>query len=53
MTLKMINGTLGTYDWEATGVDKSVTWQDVRDVRDRQLHETDAQVGQSTPQSTR
>ena len=36
----------------ATGVDKSVTWQDVRDVRDRQLHETDSKVGQSdAPQS--
>ena len=34
---------IGTHDWEATGVDKSVTWQDVRDVRDRQLHETDRQ----------
>ena len=23
----------------------NLTWQDVRDVRDRQLHETDAKVG--------
>ena len=43
---------IGTHDWEATGVDKSVTWQDVRDVRDRQLHETDSKVGQQdAPQS--
>ena len=43
---------IGTHDWEATGVDNPVTWQDVRDVRDRQLHETDAKVGQSDAPSS-
>jgi len=33
------------HDWEATGVVKDLTWQQVRDVRDAQLHDTDGKVG--------
>tara|TARA_Y200000002_G_scaffold363_1_gene351 strand:+ start:24130 stop:24918 length:789 start_codon:yes stop_codon:yes gene_type:complete len=36
---------IATHDWEATGVDKSITWAQVRDLRDAALHETDAKVG--------
>ena len=36
-----------THDWEATGTNKSITWNQVRDVRDAHLHETDAKVGQT------
>jgi|TARA_B100000123_G_scaffold82881_1_gene59780 hypothetical protein len=32
-------------DWTQTGVDMNLTWQQVRDVRDGHLHETDAKVG--------
>ena len=38
---------LGVHDWEATGTKKDLTWQDLRDVRDADLHDTDAKVGQS------
>ena len=38
---------IGIHDWAATGTKMDLTWQDLRDVRDSQLHDTDAKVGQT------
>jgi len=38
---------LGVRDWAATGSKMDLTWQQVRDLRDQMLHETDAKVGQT------
>ena len=39
--------TIGIRTWEAEGANMSLTWQDVRDVRDQELNDTDAKVGQT------
>lgn len=38
---------IGVRDWAATGSKLDLTWEEVRDVRDQMLHETDAKVGQT------
>tara|TARA_B110000967_G_scaffold134159_1_gene136996 strand:- start:2007 stop:2795 length:789 start_codon:yes stop_codon:yes gene_type:complete len=38
---------LGVHDWAATGANMNLTWEEVRDVRDDELHATDAKVGQT------
>lgn len=38
---------IGIHDWKATGTKMDLTWQEVRDVRDQELHDTDAKVGQT------
>ena len=38
---------IGIHDWAATGTKMDLTWDEVRDVRDQELHDTDAKVGQS------
>ncbi len=43
---------IGIRDWAATGSKMDLTWQELRDVRDAMLQETDAKVGQTdAPQS--
>lgn len=39
--------TIGVRDWAATGTKMDLTWQDLRDVRDQDLNDTDAKVGQT------
>lgn len=38
---------IGIRDWAATGTKMDLTWQDLRDVRDQDLNDTDAKVGQT------
>lgn len=38
---------IGVRDWVATGSKMDLTWQEVRDLRDQMLHESDAKVGMS------
>jgi len=38
---------IGIHDWAATGTKMDLTWDEVRGVRDQELHDTDAKVGQS------
>ncbi len=38
---------IGIHDWAATGTKMDLTWDEVRDVRDQELHDTDAKVGQA------
>ena len=50
--LKQQTFNIGIHDWAATGSKMDLTWQEVRDVRDQELHDTDAKVGQTdAPQS--
>lgn len=39
--------TIGVRTWESEGSNMDLTWQQVRDMRDEVLHETDAKVGQT------
>ena len=39
--------SIGVRDWAATGTKMDLTWQDLRDVRDQDLNDTDAKVGQT------
>ena len=43
---------IGIHDWAATGTKMDLTWDEVRDVRDQELHDTDAKVGQSDAPET-
>lgn len=38
---------IGVRDWAATGTKMDLTWQELRDVRDQDLNDTDAKVGQT------
>ncbi len=43
---------IGIHDWTARGSDLGLTWQQVRDVRDASLHESDQKVGMTDAPDT-